>query len=108
WVTRGTVCEALRQLDEHDVVLGPAEDGGYYLVALARPRPALFEGVAWSTPAVLAETLARASALGLRVYRLAPVPDVAPLDDVRRPWDRLRSLLPGPLRAALGPIVEDG
>jgi rSAM/selenodomain-associated transferase 1 len=108
WLTRGTVVEAFRQLDGHDVVLGPAEDGGYYLIALDRPRPALFEHVAWSTPTVLADTLARAATLGLRVRRLASMPDVDTLDDVRRHWERLRSLLPPPLRAALGPIVEDG
>jgi hypothetical protein len=108
WLTRGTVLESFRQLDDHDVVLGPAEDGGYYLIALDRPRPALFEQVAWSTPTVLADTLARAAALDLRVRRLASMPDVDTLDDVRRHWDRLRTLLPAPLRAALGPIVEDG
>jgi uncharacterized protein len=108
WLTRGTVVEALRQLDAHDVVLGPAEDGGYYMIALDRPRPALFEQVAWSTPTVLADTLARAATLGLRVRRLASMPDVDTLDDVRRHWDRLRPLLPAALRAALGPIVEDG
>ena len=108
WLGRGTVLEALRQLDAHDVVPGPAEDGGYFLIALGRPLPALFEAIAWSTPTVLADTLARAAALGLRVHRLASMPDVDTLDDVRRHWDRLGRILPAPLRAALGPIVEDG
>ena len=108
WLGRGTVLESLRQLDAHDVVLGPAEDGGYFLIAMGRPLPALFEEIAWSTPTVLVDTLARAAALGLRVHRLASMPDVDTLDDVRRHWDRLGRILPAPLRAALGPIVEDG
>ena len=41
-----------------DVVLGPAEDGGYYLVAARHPCPELFTGIAWSTPAVYAQTIA--------------------------------------------------
>ncbi|MCZ6507759.1 MAG: DUF2064 domain-containing protein, partial [Acidobacteria bacterium] len=50
-----------------DVVLGPAGDGGYYLVAVRRVAlvPELFEGIAWSTERVLADTLARCRELGL-------------------------------------------
>ena len=54
--------EALSALDAADVVIGPAEDGGYYLVALRAPRPGLFAGIEWSTPSVREETLARAAA----------------------------------------------
>ena len=50
---REHVAEALRSLDDHDVVLGPTHDGGYYLIALDRPRPALFQSIPWSTPSVL-------------------------------------------------------
>lgn len=46
------------------VVLGPALDGGYYLIGGPRPVPELFSGIPWSTPHVLAETLTRAAALG--------------------------------------------
>jgi len=47
------------------VVLGPASDGGYYLVGLKRPHPRLFQEIAWSTPEVLARTLERAAEIGL-------------------------------------------
>lgn len=47
------------------VVLGPALDGGYYLVGLKRPHPRLFQDIAWSTPEVLANTLRHAEELGL-------------------------------------------
>lgn len=47
------------ELRRADVVLGPATDGGYYLIGLRRPQPALFKDIAWSTETVLAETLVR-------------------------------------------------
>jgi uncharacterized protein len=53
-----------------DVVLGPCEDGGYYLVGLRSPQPALFEGIPWSTDAVFAMTLDKARARGLSVHVL--------------------------------------
>ncbi len=68
------------------VVLGPAEDGGYYLIALAAEslRPELFERIDWSTPAVLEQTLARCRALGHEPSLLAPWADVdRPADLVR-------------------------
>ena len=52
-------------LDSHDLVVGPSEDGGYYLVGLRQPRPELFRDIAWSTPLVTAQTLDRAAVLGL-------------------------------------------
>jgi uncharacterized protein len=81
--------EAARVLVEGaaDVVLGPAEDGGYYLIGLARPAPALFEDIAWSTDAVLEATRARARRLGLREHLLPAWYDVdtaADLDRLRR------------------------
>jgi rSAM/selenodomain-associated transferase 1 len=57
-VTAERVAEALRALSTHDAVLGPAYDGGYYLLGLTRPLP-VFDGVAWSTDAVADETRAR-------------------------------------------------
>ena len=52
------------------LVLGPATDGGYYLVGLKRPHARLFEAVRWSTPAVLPTTLDRAAEIGLPVTLL--------------------------------------
>jgi len=94
WVTRERVNAAFAGLDVGDVVLGPCDDGGYYLLALARPRPELFQGIAWSTPAVLQSTLDRAQAHGLRVVMLEPLPDVDTFADLRRSWERLRPILP--------------
>lgn len=67
-----------------ELVLGPAEDGGYYLIGLRRPCRALFDGIPWSGPAVLNETLRRASAKGLRVSMLPSWFDVDTPDDLIR------------------------
>ena len=95
WVSRDHVLQAFELLDEHAVALGPTTDGGYYLLALGHPRPELFDGVAWSTPEVLPETLERAAARGWPVGQLERLSDVDTLDDVRREWRRLRPLLAG-------------
>ena len=63
-------------LDVKDAVLGPAEDGGYYLVGLKRPNPSLFAGIHWSTSTVFSETLARVEAGGLTLGLLARRADV--------------------------------
>jgi rSAM/selenodomain-associated transferase 1 len=94
-VTRETVAGALAALDEAELVVGPAEDGGYYLLALGEPHPELFQNVAWSTPAVLEETLARAATAGLRVRELDRCRDVDTLEDLRAEWSRIRPLLGG-------------
>jgi rSAM/selenodomain-associated transferase 1 len=65
------------------VVLGPAEDGGYYLLGMQRPHAHLFAGIAWSTGSVAAATHARAVAFGLHVVTLPAwydVDDAASLD----------------------------
>ena len=93
WVSRATVASALSALDEHDVALGPARDGGYYLLALREPRPAHFEGIAWSTPEVLSATLGHAERLGLSVRLLEPLTDLDTLDDLRAEWPRLLPML---------------
>jgi len=65
-----------------DVVLGPAADGGYYLLGLRGPavHPALFAGIAWSTAGVLEQTLAAAAAAGLSVAPLATLPTLRDID----------------------------
>jgi uncharacterized protein len=64
-------------LDRADrVVLGPAEDGGYYLLGMGAPHAHLFEDIAWSTDTVAEATRARARTLGLELIELAPWYDV--------------------------------
>lgn len=66
------VCAAIAALRAPGdrLVLGPATDGGYYLVGLKHPHARLFEEVRWSTPEVLPTTLARAAEIGLPVTLL--------------------------------------
>jgi uncharacterized protein len=77
-----------------DVVLGPAEDGGYYLIGLRAPQPRLLREVPMSTPTVLADTLALACALGLRVELLPTWYDVDTVAELRRLAAALRAAPP--------------
>jgi rSAM/selenodomain-associated transferase 1 len=72
-----------------DVALGPAEDGGYYLLAARRVHAPLFRNMRWSTSDVAAETLRRARALGLRVHLMPEWQDV----DDPLALERLRAYL---------------
>jgi rSAM/selenodomain-associated transferase 1 len=74
--------EALALLDTHDVVLGPAHDGGYYLIGLRKPAPELFAGMPWSTDQVLALTQTKAAAAGLKTALLPVRRDLDTLDDL--------------------------
>jgi rSAM/selenodomain-associated transferase 1 len=103
---RAHVRAALQALDQHDLVLGPAMDGGYYLIALRRPQPELFEGIAWSTRAVFEATLARARRLGLRVTRLSSLGDIDTLEDLEREWPRMQAWMPPLLRSSLKTALE--
>ena len=87
----GTDCPVLSQADLReaaaalrngsDVVMAPAEDGGYGLIAACRPFPCLFEDMPWSTERVAALTSERARRAGLRLTLLRDVWDVdTPLD----------------------------
>jgi rSAM/selenodomain-associated transferase 1 len=73
---------AFALLEQADVVLGPALDGGYYLVAAKAARPELFVGIPMGTDAVLSETLARATHAGLDVAFLPPLRDLDRLEDL--------------------------
>ena len=75
--------EAAAALVSHDAVFGPALDGGYALVGLRRPAPALFEGIAWSTPQVMAQTRERLVRLGLRHAELRALADIDEPADLR-------------------------
>lgn len=74
--------QAVAALELHDLVLGPALDGGYYLIGLNRPIPDLFTGIPWSTEEVLALTQNKAQTLGLKTSLLAPWRDVDTIGDL--------------------------
>jgi hypothetical protein len=68
--------QARQALTTHPAVFVPALDGGYALVGLTRPAPALFTGMTWSTPQVMQDTRARAGQMGLPWAELPPVADI--------------------------------
>ena len=78
--------DAARALHDADAVFVPALDGGYALVGLRRAQPALFQGIAWSTGQVMAQTRERARAAGLTWTERDPLPDIdEPADLVHLP-----------------------
>mmetsp|Transcript_7911 Transcript_7911/g.13691 ORF Transcript_7911/g.13691 Transcript_7911/m.13691 type:complete len:223 (-) Transcript_7911:307-975(-) len=81
---------ALRALDTYDVVLGPAADGGFYLLGLKTAHPELFKGIVWSTDTVLETTFANAAAAGIRVAPVDILPTLRDIDTAEdlREWHR--------------------
>jgi len=94
------VAEAADALAEGaaDLALGPADDGGYYLIGLRAPCAALFRDVPWSTSEVTRITLERAREAGLSVHLLPPWFDVDTEADLRRLAADLRATAQGPAR----------
>lgn len=75
--------QAIKSLRSHDVVLGPAEDGGYYLVGMNQPRRDLFFDMKWSHSGVLEETLNRIKGLSLAHTTLPEYNDIDIVEDLR-------------------------
>lgn len=82
--TLGIKAEILRRafdaLKAHDVVIGPARDGGYYLIGASLARPSLFKDIPWSSPEVFSTTLERVRESNLSYYLL---PELEDLDEVK-------------------------
>ncbi|MGB3262591.1 MAG: TIGR04282 family arsenosugar biosynthesis glycosyltransferase [Microcoleus sp.] len=87
----GTDCPALKpeimakafdELSQHDLVLGPAKDGGYYLIGLGRSVPELFGGINWGTNEVFAATRAIAQNLDLKIAYLPTLADIDRPEDL--------------------------
>lgn len=79
--------EAFRVLEEGsaDAVIGPCEDGGYYLLGMRKVLPVLFRDIHWSTAHVVADTVKQAQTAGIKVALLPTWYDVDEPDDLRRP-----------------------
>lgn len=76
--------EAFRRLNEADVVIGPCDDGGYYLIGMRRHTPRLFAGIPWSSARVTQRTVEAAGRLDLSVSLLKPWYDVDTAADLDR------------------------
>lgn len=77
---------AIALLDDHHAVVGPARDGGYYLLGLTRMVEGVFEGIAWSTPGVRAATLERLEVVGITPALLKLLTDVDEVQDLPPGW----------------------
>ena len=85
WLTADRVRDAVGTLTaEGGVVLGPADDGGYYLIGMTRTHEGLFEQIAWGTGSVLSDTLRAAERCGVDARLIQSAYDVDTIDDVRR------------------------
>lgn len=74
---------AFNALESHDIVIGPAADGGYYLLGMSKLYPELFEGVEWSTSEVYGQTLYIISKLGLSFSLMPVLRDLDNEDDLK-------------------------
>jgi rSAM/selenodomain-associated transferase 1 len=101
--------QAFRALEDSnvDVVIGPCDDGGYYLIGIESPRPALFQGMVMSTSTVTAETLERARRNDLRSVRLPTWYDVDTAEDLEKLIGELRSQPNHPARHTRAFLSEE-
>jgi len=107
------IAEAFEALSAHDVVLGPAQDGGYYLIGMRRCHVPLFEAIPWSSESVLQRTIAQAESLGLKHVRLRLLADVDYPEDLlslrsgpQRTGESLFEQVPGRLSIVLPTLNE--
>jgi uncharacterized protein len=75
-ITTAILAQGFTELRNQVVAIGPAIDGGYYLIGLQRLVPELFQGITWSTSTVFSETVAIADRLKLPTYLLPSLPDI--------------------------------
>ncbi|MGB0911800.1 MAG: TIGR04282 family arsenosugar biosynthesis glycosyltransferase [Nitrospirales bacterium] len=78
-----TIQQAVRALAEHDVVIGPSVDGGYYLIGLKQPTPELFSNIPWSTDQVSSLTQQIANHLELSMKFLPEQRDLDTIEDLQ-------------------------
>lgn len=76
--------EAFSRLDNFDLVIGPSEDGGYYLIAMKEPLEFLFQNIPWGEREVLKLTIEKAKKKGLPFYLLPEWYDIDSASDLRR------------------------
>lgn len=99
---------AFEQLTDRDVVIGPATDGGYYLLGMRRHLPRLFDDIAWGTETVFRQTLERAAEARNTVGLLPMLSDVDYAEDLiqcRRSEDQFRDVLPRTMPGRISVII---
>lgn len=102
-LSAGILAQAFTALDTHDFVLGPATDGGYYLIGMRQLQPSIFENIEWSTATVFAETSRRIAALPASCYLLPTLSDV----DTAADWQRWQAQVSAAERGQFPPGYPD-
>ena len=85
-LTSTDITNAFKHLDAADVVIGPAIDGGYYLIGMKKPYPRLFSAISWGTSTVLEKTLKICEDNGLLTHQLSLLNDIDRPEDVPQNW----------------------
>lgn len=113
-VPRDAIHEAFDDLEHHKVVIGPAEDGGYYLLGCSEWIPELFQNIDWGTRAVLEQTMNTVRAKELPVSTLIPWYDIDRSEDLQKLRQEIAylkrsapELVPTRVAAALPDLDED-
>ena len=88
----GIIVQAFHKLDSSDVVIGPARDGGYYLIGMKSPHPEIFRNMMWGTEKVFKETVTIIEKMGLSYGVVATLFDVDDLDDFVRAEELLKDV----------------
>ena len=88
-LTQKVIEEAFKELRENDLVIGPAKDGGYYLIGMSKYIPGIFDGIDWSTENVLSQTFAKAKNEHASFSLLEELHDVDTIED----WNRVKDIL---------------
>ncbi|NEP88895.1 MAG: glycosyltransferase [Okeania sp. SIO2C2] len=83
-LTSEIILQAFAKLTESDVIIGPATDGGYYLIGLRKITPELFQGINWGTSEVLSKTVAIAQSLKLVIDYLPKLSDIDRPEDLEK------------------------
>jgi rSAM/selenodomain-associated transferase 1 len=91
YVDQARLDDAFAALDDHDVVMGPATDGGYYLIGMKHILPELFTDVPWGTEAVFQRSV---EICGQNGYSYALLPEESDVDDFEG-WEKARAYLEG-------------
>jgi rSAM/selenodomain-associated transferase 1 len=89
-LSHSTIMLGFKQLGRYPLVLGPAQDGGYYLIGLTKLNTGLFIDINWSTSEVLNKTFENAKRAGLAYFLLPEMRDIDEYDDIQIKWRELK------------------
>ncbi len=110
-ISSGILESAFEMLTQKDLVLGPATDGGYYLIGINQSRsdetlPAIFDGIEWGTETVFERTAAIAQKLTLKLDTLVPLDDIDHPEDVAR-WEAIELPDETPSISVVIPVLNE-